>query len=216
MILEVLLAAAAAGSGSPPTILSVATATITTGTAVEVTKPTGVASGDLLLAFCTSQGSTTWTGDTGFTEVRDVAGAPTLRVAYKVAGGSEPATYTFTAFSSGAHRVVLAGIRGGTYTAISATTGTATSGGNCAAPSVTAAAGSSLLLAFFVINNSGSSGSFPDPTGMTSEYQSTDSRSPDVALFSEVVAAGATGTRSSDHTSASGDVKALLVVIAPS
>lgn len=64
-----------------------------------VTKPTGTASGDILLAFWTNAGSntSTITWPSGFTEEANASQASpdttTIRCASKVAGGSEPADY---------------------------------------------------------------------------------------------------------------------------
>lgn len=78
----------------------------TTATDLVVTKPAGVVSGDILVAFGVSDGEVgTYTWPTGFTEVTGspvstTADAQLLGVAIKVAGGSEPANYTITVSSN--------------------------------------------------------------------------------------------------------------------
>lgn len=75
------------------------------GTSVAVTKPTGVVSGDLLIGICTSDdtGATadTWsTAESGWTKEGEVGDATTdvkAAIFTKIAGGSEPASYTFDA-----------------------------------------------------------------------------------------------------------------------
>lgn len=76
--------------------------TSTVGTDIAVTKPTGVASGDVIIAFgCTTE--TTPYFDTlpaGFTEFATSATGDTPNLFrasawYKICGGSEPASYTF-------------------------------------------------------------------------------------------------------------------------
>lgn len=70
------------------------------GTSLVINKPAGTQEGDLLVAVMSCAGGVSWTGDTDWTEVADLAGTPSLRIAYKVAGASEPASYTFTASGS--------------------------------------------------------------------------------------------------------------------
>jgi hypothetical protein len=65
-----------------------------------INRPTGTVSGDLLISVMFANGAGTWTGDTGWTEVLDSGLSPSLRVAYKVAGSSEPASYSYV-FSNG-------------------------------------------------------------------------------------------------------------------
>lgn len=72
------------------------TATTGNGTSVTATKPTGTASGDLLLAFFVSN-SQDATAPAGWTEIVDqVVEVFRAQVFYKVAGGSEPANYAFS------------------------------------------------------------------------------------------------------------------------
>lgn len=70
------------------------------GTSVSVSKPGGTTSGDLLLAFFTSN-SQECTPPSGFTEIDDnVNEVFRSQIFYKVAGGSEPASYSFSVPSS--------------------------------------------------------------------------------------------------------------------
>jgi hypothetical protein len=76
------------------------TATQSSASSVTVTKPTSTASGHLLLAFFTSN-SQNCTPPSGWTEISDeVVEVFRLQVFYKVAGGSEPANYTFSVGSN--------------------------------------------------------------------------------------------------------------------
>jgi hypothetical protein len=73
----------------------------TGGTSVVVTAPSGVTSGDLLIAAVSTDGtsSTTLAAPAGWTLLDrgiDSTGQVTLGVWYKIAGASEPGTYTFT------------------------------------------------------------------------------------------------------------------------
>lgn len=93
------------------------------GTDVAVPKPTGVASGDVIIAFgCTTESTPYFdTVPSGFTEFAESATGDTPNLFqttawYKVCGGSEPSTYTFG--SGGAETagaplvVVMAAFRG--------------------------------------------------------------------------------------------------------
>lgn len=64
-----------------------------------INKPTGTASGDLLVAYLASGASVTFTLPSGWTLVSaylNTGSNMTAGVAYKVAGGSEPTSYTFS------------------------------------------------------------------------------------------------------------------------
>lgn len=75
---------------------------LTTATTVTVTKPSGTVSGDLLVAHIASvQGVVTdWTAPTGWTLINKsnvgITNPTTSAVYWKIAGGSEPADYTWT------------------------------------------------------------------------------------------------------------------------
>lgn len=76
------------------------TATAGNGTSVTVTKPSGATTDDLLLAFFTSNNQNC-SPPAGWTEIADeVTEVFRCQVFYKVAGGSEPANYTFSVASA--------------------------------------------------------------------------------------------------------------------
>ena len=90
-------AASATAPGVVPAFRAAASAT-TTGATLTITKPAGVVANDVLIASVgVTPSSTTITPPAGWTLVRriDNAGATSnsLAVYYKVAGGSEPASY---------------------------------------------------------------------------------------------------------------------------
>lgn len=81
-------------------VVQVGTATTDTaanGTSVTANKPTGITSGMLLLA-CMTTNDQAVTAPTGWTEFQNDKGTNAFRnrLFYKVAGGSEPASYTFS------------------------------------------------------------------------------------------------------------------------
>jgi hypothetical protein len=98
-----------------------------TGNSLVINKPTGTRENDLLIACMNGSTNVTWIGDTGWTEVADQGTAPSTRVAYKIAGASEGASYTFTASSvSGTLSGTIATYRNAAYDAI----GTIATGAN--------------------------------------------------------------------------------------
>jgi hypothetical protein len=68
--------------------------TVNTGS-INATAPSGIASGDLLIAIAACDGNRSFVWDTGWVELADNSGSRgcTLAAAYKDAGGSEPSTY---------------------------------------------------------------------------------------------------------------------------
>jgi hypothetical protein len=146
------------------------------GTLLTLTKPAGTAPRDLLIAQVSARGSTAgvFVPPAGWTQVRAVMhGSSSLQqvIFYKVAGASEPASYSFTLGSSSS------GLAGG----ISAFQGLKTSSpvdGHAAstspvpsstvtAPSLTTTSANALVLAFFSI---ASSSSFAPIAGMFELY----------------------------------------------
>lgn len=94
----------------------------TTGTALSCAKPTGTASGDVVVAIINSNGTRTITdnnGSTAFTKKTDLTYnslSGRFLVWYRVAGASEPATYNFTGSASDRGSIVCA-----TYSGVDAT-----------------------------------------------------------------------------------------------
>ena len=166
-----------------------------TGASLTITKPSNTASGDLMVAVMAhSSGTGTWTGDTGWTEAAEfTSDDPHLRIAYKVAGGSEGASYTFTCSSSS--RLLSGTILAYKY-AIWDTQGTfASATGPLVAPQITVAVDNSILIAAYAATNTGQTAT--TPSGMSVQKIDSDANSPSYGIFDEAVDAGATGTRSS-------------------
>lgn len=187
---------------APPQVMSYA-ATDTGGgnsTTLTITKPSGAQAGDLLLAVMCGKGAgggETWTGDTGWTEVIDQGVWPILRVAWKIAGASEPASYTFTCSNSRQLGGGILRIARGAFDTIGAIA-TSTATAPVVAPAITAAGG--LLITFYANNDSNVS--FTTPPGMTAQFADADANAPCFACFSEAIAPGSTGTRSSTPSAA--------------
>lgn len=157
-----------------------------------ISKPTGTREGDLMLALMNSESAITWTGDTGWTEVADQGVAPSTRVAYKVAGASEGASYTFTSSSS---TNILSGTivtyRNAAYDAI----GTIQSGTDPLALSATASAPYSRFVS--TAANAAGTATITAPAGVKELNSATRFGGPTllVAQDTALSAGGASGSR---------------------
>jgi hypothetical protein len=89
------------GGGSPPAppaFRSATSAAVTgsSGTTLTIARPAGVQAGDLLLAQIRHRSTTTMTAPAGWTEIDTITQSVANHgVYYKIAGGSEPASYAF-------------------------------------------------------------------------------------------------------------------------
>lgn len=161
------------------------------GLTLTITKPTGVISGDLLVAIVCAEDTTSWSGDTGWTEVAEQVANPALRVAYKVAGASEPANYSFTLSiveDAGTSGAILA-YRRGLFDAV----GSFNTSDPIVAPEITMSRPGILLAAYAVQNVS----TFTVPSGMELRASDSNATKPSYAIFDQEVTDGATGSRSS-------------------
>lgn len=215
MIHDLIMAGSIYGKSPPSYVATAQTHNGATSTnTVVINKPTGTQSGDLMIAFMAGGlGAITWSGDTSWTAVTDQNALPNLRVAYKVAGGSEGSSYTFTASASTSHLTgCIVTYRGAAYNTIGSI-GTAAAGGNCTAGAVTVSVDNSILLAAFA--NRATSVTFPAPSGMSLLTEYTGSSNTDWAIFSQSINAGSSGTKSCNPSSASGEVAGVLLSIKP-
>lgn len=214
MLANRLRMATAAAAAGVTFIDSATTVNTTAGASLVISKPTGTIDGDLMVAVMSSAvDGSSWTGDTGWTEVFDQAAlAPRLRVAYKIAA-SEGSSYTFTISSALAiPGGTIATFRNAAYDTIGSMV-TATGTASVVAPSVTAFGG--LLLAIYGRNN-GVSNTFTTPAWMSQVVlYNTATNNASGVIFSETVAAGATGSRTSSSTVASGTTAGILLSLRP-
>ena len=186
------------------------TSTASTST-IDVSKPAGTIEGDLMIMVGSCGTSRTWTGDTDWVELSDQNTQPALRIAYKVAGASEPSGYTFTvssATTSGLSASIL------TYrNAVYDTIGTRTvSTDPLILPSVSPSASFSRLIA--VGARAAASITLGTPSGMTERVTENDSTTPSFIVCDETVRSGATGTRSMS-TGSTASVSGIMLAIRP-
>jgi hypothetical protein len=167
---------------------------------VTVSKPTGTGAGDVLVAcFALNGGGVAANGaPAGWSTIATVPGSTNPRVYgyYRVAGATEPATYTWTLSSSvknagGIARYVGVDLAqpldGGP------TTAAATSGTSAVLPGVTTSAPNAMLVGCIGIDSSSTGAVITSPAGMTQAWDIGGKRH---ELADGIVGvAGATGTR---------------------
>lgn len=196
---------------------SSASAEVTFATGLTITKPSGVVSGDLLIAIVLG-GNGTWTGDTGWTEAIDQGATPGIRVAYKVAGGSEGASYTFTGSASGVKFGIILCYRGVSWDVIGASVTTLTGDGTLAISGVTSGAGTDdgvLLAVVATIEAVTSTHSVPSGMRLIASHRESVSNRL-LSIFAQTISGGATGTRSSTiGGGTTGDNGGILIGLKP-
>jgi hypothetical protein len=128
------------------------TAQVGAGTSLVVTKPAGLAAGDVIIATVSSRGKPTITPPAGWTLVTSTDNSTTMRQAvyWRAAGASEPATWTFTLSQAKAAVVQLAAYSGVSTTAPVRAFGASVnaSGTTVTAPAVTANSGDAVVAVF--------------------------------------------------------------------
>lgn len=173
-----------------------------------IPKPAGVGEGALLVAFVVESAySRTVTVPAGWTELAQVDGRS---LAYKVAGPSEPASYTWTFGSAADSQGDILAISGGRFD-VAGSFGAAFASVTAAA--VTAAADNSLALAWFAATETPNT-TFSTPSGWTSVTSDSASNITSAAIFSKAVSAGSTGDAVST-TSPSKGSRGIQLVIRP-
>jgi hypothetical protein len=177
---------------APEFVASASQQNTSDGATLTIGKPAGTVEGDLMVAvMACSGGGTTWTGDTDWIEVAEQGADISLRVAYKVAGGSENLSYTFT--NSSSIRTLSGTILTYRYAAYDTTGTLTTSTDPLILPSISPSESQSILIA------AGARGaaSLPlgTPTRMTARVTDNDATSPSCIVCDQTVAKGPTGTR---------------------
>ncbi|HKF77014.1 MAG TPA: hypothetical protein VKF59_12780, partial [Candidatus Dormibacteraeota bacterium] len=196
----------------PPLVTFRSQASVTDGTTVS--RPSGVAAGDLLLAALeVDEDPATVSGPAGWTLLLDTPGAQGTasafhaQVWYRVAGSSEPGSYTWSV--SGSPWVDIGVLD---YANVNVASPIDVSAGRyagaTASPStsaVTTAAANEMVVALFVNFNSGT---WSAGSGMTKRYDFDSNEAQDALQ----AAAGTTGARTATNSS-SGPTTAQIVAI---
>ena len=216
-------ATSATASGITPAFRAAASAT-TTGATLTITKPSGTATNDVLVASIAVTPSTaTITPPSGWTLVRRVNNAgPTsnsLAVYYKVAGASEPASY---AWGISASSFTVGGIQGfsgiDTASPIDTEAGQSTpSSLTHTAPGITTIAANSMLVASHAF---ASSQSWTPPSGMTESFDRPSGATSATGLAIEgsrvlLAVAGASGNKTATAAGSADAGNAHLLALRP-
>lgn len=195
-----------------PILIAQASAqTASNATSFVINKPTGTLEGDLMVAVMNAGGITTWTGDTGWTEVADQNAQPSTRIAYKVAGASEPASYTFGADTSRILSGTIATYRNAAYDAVGAiVTGT----DPLVLSAVTASSDYSRIIA--TVSRATAGVTITGPASMEAVFTDSDTAQPSRIVEQDISLspAGSSGTRSFT-TGGTTNVGGALVALKP-
>ena len=194
--------ASASTTSSPPAFRSASSAGASSGT-LTINKPSGTQSGDVMVATVAVRPNTAAITASGWTLVRRLdnasGNANSLAVYYKVAGSSEPSSYSFSfSTSTGAAGGIASFINVDTTNPIDVDAGQNTASGlSLAAPSVTTRYTNDMIVTSHAF---ASSATFTAPSGMT---EAIDVASTAIGATGESIEAnyqlqaaiGATGTR---------------------
>jgi hypothetical protein len=194
----------AATRASTPRFVAEANAVTTVaGASITINKPTGTVENNILIALITSNNTSgvSWTTPAGWTEVSDTGRG---LIAYKTAGASEGASYTFTSNDSGAqHRGCIVCYSNVLIDAIGAVDTTSPF-----IPAGVTMTDSGLLIG--IITRAGAAAqTLTLPASMTSRFNSgvTDKT---LAVGDEAVSSGATGSRTFTSSNAN-NVTSILI-----
>jgi len=196
---------------TPTYIGSQTTQNTVAGATVVINKPSGTAEGDLMVVFLTADGNQTYTEPSPWVEVLDPSGNPPTVIAYLVAGASEPSSYTFT---GNQNTKLLSGsiltFRGAAYD----TVGVSTNGSSSpiSPAGITVSTDGSRLIGFCVVATASITMTESNSL-MSALVVENDSTKSSYAIFDQIVASGATGTRTFVGTGNSNS--AVLISIKP-
>jgi CSLREA domain-containing protein len=172
------------------------------GNSITIARPAGVTTGDVLLASIAQPNDGAVTPPAGWTLIRsDVQGTSVRQdLFYRVATGSEPASYVFNLAQSGQSAGAIVAYDGvDTTSPIDVHGGQAnTASASYTAPSVTPTVSGATLVAFYA-NTTGTVTT--PPAGMTERADHPSAAGATEIADEELVSAGSTGTRTATGTS---------------
>lgn len=213
MLAMKLLTAASAAPTDEIAYLSHSTLRVATTSAFEVARPSGVVSGDLLIAFYYHQNnSASLTLPSGWTVLRNAVltdEVGVFAVCWRVAGPSEPTGYSFQSNNAGGQGVTIAAFTGGSATvSVLGANAVQNATASVSAPSITMT-NSGLLLMFSAAENSGQS-VVSGPVGMDQKLEAE--LNPRMTLYTQSRGAGSTGARTITWATTVGKTAVLLAI----
>lgn len=179
-------------------------------TTVSPAVPTGTTNGDLILAFVAVSNTDTVSAPAGWTPVAQHTGANLRAYLWRRVASSEPASYTFTANTSGNLRATLVTYRGQHVTTPVPTNGATDGNSNTpTAPSI-APTESARLVCFYAQRNS--TATLTVAGALTSRFSHTTVLPQ--AMGDQAVAAGSTGTRAGSSTQSAAWIGVSIAIVA--
>ena len=196
---------------------SAATGSARDASGITVNKPSGVATGDLLLAALDVRRAPNITAPAGWTLIRTTTNGTAMRQAvyYRIATASEPSSYRWTFSDTRSAAATILAYRGAAAaTPVNASTGrTNASSTSVVANSVTTTVPNALLVGFFGL---ASNPSVNPPTGMIEAAEATQSGGQDKMVIEAadalLPASGATGNRTAVASSAAVNIGQLVAI----
>lgn len=179
-------------SPSAPSLVGVSSVAAGSTNSLVLTVPTHLP-GDLLLAFMVGSfsGTSDWT-QASWIQLYDRNGNGGPAIFYKIAGSSEPSTYTFSQANNNSYSGAMAVFRNAQVDVV----GTAALDTDpLVAPSISVSENNSILIGFYGANSASRTPS--TPTGMSNIIMDNNASSPSFAVFTQTVNLGSSGTRSS-------------------
>jgi len=107
MILSHALRAVQKVTGAYPAFQTFTTASKGSGTTLTINKPTGVNNGDLLIAVLIANGNGGWNQLSGWTRLNNIVVDPSTSVQYRIADGTEGASFGFVGASVRASGTIM-------------------------------------------------------------------------------------------------------------
>lgn len=192
-----------------------------TGASFTCTKPTGTVSGDVLIAYhCGDVGvlaNMAASGGTAWNTLATTGSDSTLpgKVYWKVAGGSEPASYTFSQDSGADACAAIICISGASTDTPTVATGTDGFGTNIDTPSAIAPGSADIDVRFVSAGGSLTTSESVTPPATYTEFADTHSRQYIYVsgAHKTLAASGATGIRTFTITTAPGGRRGVTVIV---
>ena len=179
-------------------------------------KPSQTQEGDIMIAFGAQQtGDDNWTMASGWTQIVDYTGGTSgVFVAYKVAGSSEPSSYTFTSNVSFDNMSGVIVTYDGAFDVVG-TVGEGNTSGVQTAPGINVSEDNSTLLAWF--EDSTGNRSWSNQTSGLTEVVADDTSNggPSWVLYEDAISAGASGDRQATCSNTTDGDVAVLIALKP-
>lgn len=181
-------------AGSAPAVITYRTPTQANAlaTSININKPTGTATGDLLRVLLYAGGTRTWTVPAGWAVIPGTAAGARMVALYRIADGTEGASFTFTqtGTATGLRAGMVCTTGGNPTTPFDVASFNTASASTMVIPSVTVTTGTHLDSLLLIGTDNATA---TKPASMTQEFQ-VNSISTFAGAY-ETATAGATGTR---------------------